>query len=76
MSRQVPKFENDERASVIVVEPTVIALATRAGDELHALVFSFPAAIAYVTPSLMELATAVSSAVEMPPPKLMLATAG
>ena len=36
MSTQVPKFENDERASVIVVEPTVIALATRAGEVLHA----------------------------------------
>ena len=36
MSTQVPKFENEERASVIVVEPTVIALATRAGEVLHA----------------------------------------
>ena len=36
MSRQVPKFENEERASVVVVEPTVIALATRAGDVLQA----------------------------------------
>src|SRR4030095_3009972 len=35
-SRQVPKFENDERASVVVVDPTVIALATRAGDVLQA----------------------------------------
>lgn len=32
ISRQVPKFEKDERASVLVVEPTVIALATRAGE--------------------------------------------
>ena len=32
MSRQVPKFENDERASVSVVEPTVIAFAARAGE--------------------------------------------
>jgi hypothetical protein len=32
ISRQVPKFENDERASELVVEPTVIALATRAGE--------------------------------------------
>ena len=46
MSTQVPKFENEERASVIVVEPTVIALATRAGDVLHASRLSFPAAIA------------------------------
>ena len=36
MSRQVPKFENEERASLVVVDPTVIALATRAGDELQA----------------------------------------
>ena len=36
MSRQVPKFENDERASVVVVEPTVIALAVRAGETLQA----------------------------------------
>jgi hypothetical protein len=32
MSTHVPKFENDERASELVVEPTVIALATRAGE--------------------------------------------
>ena len=36
MSRQAPKFENDERASLIVVAPTVIALATRAGEKLQA----------------------------------------
>ena len=36
MSTQVPKFENDERASVVVVEPTVIALGSRAGETLHA----------------------------------------
>jgi hypothetical protein len=32
MSRHVPKFENEERASVLVVEPTVFAAATRAGE--------------------------------------------
>jgi hypothetical protein len=36
MSTQVPKFENDERASVVVVEPTVIAAGARAGETLHA----------------------------------------
>ena len=46
ISTQVPKFEKDDRASVVVVDPTVIALATRAGDELQALALSFPAAIA------------------------------
>ena len=37
ISKHVPKFENEERASVVVVEPTVIAFAARAGDELQAL---------------------------------------
>src|ERR1041385_7952387 len=46
ISRHVPKFENDERASVVVVDPTVIALATRAGDVGQASTLSFPAAIA------------------------------
>ena len=49
MSRHVPKFENDERASVVVVEPTVIAFAARAGDELQALALLLPAATAMVT---------------------------
>ena len=35
-STQVPKLENDERASVLVVDPTVFADATRAGEPLHA----------------------------------------
>ena len=52
ISRHVPKFENEERASVVVVEPTVIALAARAGDELHALVLLLPAATAIVTLAL------------------------
>ena len=51
-SRQVPKLENDERASDEVVEPTVIALAARAGDELHAFALLLPAATAMVTPAL------------------------
>ena len=34
------------RASVLVVAPTVTALATRAGDELHAFALELPAAIA------------------------------
>jgi hypothetical protein len=46
MSRHVPKIENDERASVVDDEPTVIALATRAGDVVQASTASFPAAIA------------------------------
>ena len=61
---------------MLVVAPTVIAEATRAGDELHALALELPAASAYVMPELIELATALSSVVLAPPPRLMLATAG
>ena len=60
ISRHVPKLENDERASVVVVEPTVIALAARAGDELQALALLLPAATAIGTPELERLFTAVS----------------
>ena len=75
-SRHVPKFEKEERASVVVVEPTVIALAARDGDELHAFAFELPAATAIGTPELARLFTAVSRAVDTPPPRLMFATAG
>jgi hypothetical protein len=40
------------------------------------LALLLPAAMANVTPSLMQLLTAVSSDEEAPPPRLMLATAG
>src|SRR5215212_4511450 len=76
MSTHVPKFEKDERASELVVEPTVMAAGVRAGETLQAFWFSLPAATAKVTPALMALLTAVSSAEEAPPPRLMLATAG
>src|SRR3954468_24757784 len=76
MSTHVPKFEKDERASVEVVEPTVMAAAVRAGETLEAFWFSLPAATAKTTPALMALLTAVSSAEDAPPPRLMLATAG
>lgn len=36
MSTQVPKFEDKDRASLVVVFPTVIAFGTRAGDTLQA----------------------------------------
>ena len=36
-SRQVPMFEKSDLASVLVLEPTVIAAATRLGDPLQAL---------------------------------------
>src|ERR1051325_4204016 len=76
MSTHVPKFEKEERASVEVVEPTVIAAATRAGEEPQASALLLPAAMEYVTPELIELLTAVSSAEDAPPPRLMFATAG
>src|SRR5438132_1428002 len=76
MSTQVPKLENEARASVLVVAPTVIAWATRAGESLHAFWFSLPAAIPYVTPELIERTTAASRVLSAPPPRLMLATAG
>lgn len=45
MSRQVPMLENEDRASVLVVEPTVIASVTRAGEVLQAFApLSLPAA--------------------------------
>src|SRR4029453_13964108 len=75
-SRQVPKFQNDDRPAVFVVLPTVSASATRAGEELHAFALLLPAAIANVTPEAIALRTASSNAVETPPPRLMFATAG
>jgi hypothetical protein len=45
-STQVPKLENDDRASAFVELPTVSACVTRAGDELQALALLLPAAIA------------------------------
>ena len=76
MSRQVPKFENEERASVLVVEPTVIAFGARAGELLQALALSLPAATAMVMPSVIARCTASSVACEAPPPRDMFATAG
>ena len=46
MSTHVPQFENEDLASVFVVEPTVMALGVLAGERPHASVFSFPAATA------------------------------
>ena len=45
MSVHVPKFEKDDRASVVVLEFTVIASATR-GEELQASVLLLPEATA------------------------------
>jgi len=42
----VDRVPGYERASLVVVEPTVIAFGTRAGETLQASWFSFPAATA------------------------------
>ena len=75
-SRHEPKFENDDRSSVDVVEPTVMALGSPAGDTVHALTLEFPAATTKVMPSATPRDTARSSAADRGPPRLMLATAG
>ena len=46
ISTTLPKFENDDRESELVDDPTVIASLTRAGEELEAFVFELPAATA------------------------------
>ena len=46
ISRHAPKLENEARASAVVVAPTVSAVGTRAGDELHASALLLPAATA------------------------------
>src|SRR6476469_4635985 len=76
MSTQVPNFENDARASVLVVAPTVIACGVRAGDCVQASAFELPAAMAYVTPLAIDDCTDCSSVVVADPPRLMFATAG
>jgi hypothetical protein len=71
-----PKFENDERASADVEDPTVIATASPAGDDKHAFELELPAATTNVTPSATPRCTAMSSEEDRPPPRLMFATAG
>src|SRR6267143_6687380 len=57
-----PKSEKLALPSAEVVAPTVIASATPAGEPVQASALSLPAATAEVTPSAIELRTAVSSA--------------
>ena len=75
-SKHDPKLENDDRSSLDVVEPTVMASGSPAGDTVQALTLEFPAATTNVTPSATPRATARSSAADRGPPRLMLATAG
>jgi hypothetical protein len=76
ISKHVPKLLKDARLSVESVAPTVIALGALEGDDEHAFALLFPAATATTTPSATRAATALLSAAENPPPKLMFATAG
>ena len=46
ISTTLPKFEKEDRASARVLEPTVMASLTRAGEKLLAFAFELPAAIA------------------------------
>lgn len=59
------------------VAPTVMALGTKAGEKLHALLFSLPAATTTTTPALTAASMAFLYVDDVPgPPRLMLATAG
>ena len=76
MSTHSPKLENDERVSLVVVEPTVIALGAAAGENPHASAVLFPAATTTLIPSSTARCTAASKIPLSPPPKLMFRTAG
>src|SRR5258708_23547742 len=76
MCTQLPKFENDAKASLMSVAPTVIDVDALDGELLHASAELLPAAMAYVTPAAVDRSPAALSVDEKPPPRLMLAAAG
>ena len=76
MSSNEPQLENDERPSFDIVEPTVIAEGSDAGEYALALRLLLPAATTTVMPSRTALATAWFIDELTPPPRLMFATAG
>ena len=59
---------------MIVVDPTVMALGSPAGELRQASALLFPAATTITTPALAALRTALFKASLRPPPRLMLAT--
>lgn len=60
-----------------VVDPTVIADGTNAGEKLQASLLELPPATTTDTPALVAASTASAMACWVPlPPKLMLATTG
>jgi hypothetical protein len=69
-------LESAARVSVEVTLPTVMTPATRAGEELHASLFSLPAEVATVIPAFRAACTAASTAALAPPPRLRFSTAG
>jgi len=67
----------EDLASELVVDPTVMALGTNAGEKLHESELSFPPATTTVTPPFTAASTASTIACWLPlPPKLIDATAG
>src|SRR5690625_7277475 len=73
ISTQVPQLEKLERWSLLVVDPTVMALDERAGDTLQAFCVALPAATTTATPALRMRVTALSVACAAPPPGPRLA---
>ena len=63
-SRHEPQLEKYERLSDDVVDPTVMAVGSDAGEYEHALSLELPAATAKVMPSATPAATAALSAAE------------
>ena len=63
-SRQEPQFENDDRPSVEVVDPTVMAVGSDAGEYEQALSDELPAATEKEMPSAIPAATAALRAAE------------
>ena len=59
MSTQLPWLLNDDSMSELVVEPTVIAVDSDAGDFVHASTLSFPAATTTTIPASTAFFTAV-----------------
>lgn len=57
-STQGPTLLKDDLSSVLVVDPTVMADGSEAGEVPQASVFSFPAETTMTTPALTALATA------------------
>src|SRR5688572_20558671 len=73
---QLPQFEKDDLASLLVEDITLVTADALAGEKLQALALELPAATATKTPALARLFTAALTLDEKPPPSDMLATAG